>query len=174
MKHREIVLLALLLPAVYACKAKKNVVQSPVIVEARGNDNEIDNIKKDFPGTVERTASGIRFTFSSEILFSTNSSYLNDKSKGQIDDVAKVIQNKYGNSKILVEGHTDKTGTANYNVWLSEKRAASVKTYLVSQGLSAGNIKTEGLGDSRPVSDNKTKEGRYANRRVEVTVLKAN
>ena len=174
MKHREIVLLALLLPAVYACKSKKSLVQSPVIVEAKGNDNEIDNIKKDFPGSVERTATGIRFTFSSEILFPTNSSYLNDKSKGQIDNVARVIQSKYANNKILVEGHTDKTGTANYNVWLSEKRAASVKTYLVSQGLSSGNIDTDGLGDSRPVADNSTKEGRLANRRVEVTVLKAN
>lgn len=173
-KSRTILFLALLLPALYSCKTKKNVVKPTANVEVNNNDNEIDNIKKELPGDqVERTASGIRFTFSSEILFPTNSSYLNEKSKGRIDDVAKVISDKYNNRKVLVEGHSDKTGTSSYNLWLSEKRAASVKAYLVSLGIPEGNIKTAGLGDSSPIADNKTKEGRLINRRVEVTVLKA-
>lgn len=175
MKNRTIVFLALLLPAIYSCKAKKNLVKSPATMQTKSGDQEIDNLKKDLPGDqVDRTASGIRFTFSSEILFPTNSSYLNESSKSKIDDVAKVIKGKYADRKILVEGHSDKTGTSTYNQWLSEKRAASVKTYLVGLGIAAANIKIAGLGDSRPIADNKTKEGRLINRRVEVTVLKAN
>ncbi len=174
MKPSTIVFLALVLPAIYSCKTKKNLVKSPAVAETEKVDNEIFNIQKALPGDqVERTASGIRFTFSSEILFPTNSSYLNEKSKGRIDDVAKMIKNKYPDRKVLVEGHSDKTGTSEYNLWLSEKRAASVKTYLVGLGIPEANIKTSGLGDSRPVADNKTKEGRLINRRVEVTVLKA-
>lgn len=175
MKTKTIVFLAVLVPAIYSCKTKKNLVKPPETAETKSVDNEIFNIQKELPGDqVERTASGIRFTFSSEILFPTNSSYLNEKSKSRIDDVAKVIRDKYADRKVLVEGHSDKTGTSEYNLWLSEKRATSVKTYLVGLGISEGNVKTSGLGDSRPIADNKTKEGRLINRRVEVTVLKAN
>ena len=175
MRSRTIVFLALLLPAIYSCKTKKNLVKSPVAAETKNVDNEIDNIKKELPGDqIDRTASGIRFTFSSEILFPTNSSYLNEKSKSRIDDAAKVIRDKYADRKVLVEGHSDKTGTSEYNLWLSEKRAASVKTYLVGLGIPETNVKTSGLGDGSPIADNKTKEGRLINRRVEVTVLKAN
>ncbi|KEQ28372.1 OmpA family protein [Pedobacter antarcticus] len=175
MKNKTILFLALLLPAIYSCKAKKNVVKTPATVETKTGDNELDNIKKALPGDqVDRTDAGIRFTFSSEILFPTNSSYLNENSKTRINEVSRVIQNKYADRKILVEGHSDKTGTSEYNLWLSEKRAASVKAYLVSLGIPAVSIKTAGIGDTRPIADNKTKEGRLINRRVEVTVLKAN
>jgi len=174
MQNKTIVFLALLLPAMYSCKSKKNLVKPPVTVEAKTGDDELETIKKELPqDQVERTSSGIRFTFSSEILFPTNSSYLNDSSKGKIQEVAKVIQNKYPDRKILVEGHSDKTGTSKYNLWLSEKRAVSVQVYLSSLGIPAKNIKTAGQGDSRPIADNNTKEGRSINRRVEVTVLKA-
>ena len=86
--------------------------------------------------------------------------------------VAKLIQEKDKSRKILIEGHSDKTGTAVYNQWLSEKRAVSVKTYLVGLGINAERIKTAGLGDTQPIADNKTKEGRLKNRRVEITLLK--
>lgn len=175
MKNRTIVFLALLLPAIYSCKTKKIAAKPNATTEAESGDKEIFNIQRELPGDqVERTASGIKFTFSSEILFPTNSSYLNEKSKSRIDDVAKVIRNKYADRKVLVEGHSDKTGTSEYNLWLSEKRANSVKTYLVGLGIPEASIKTSGLGDSHPIADNKTKEGRLINRRVEVTVLKAN
>lgn len=173
MRTKPIVFLALLLPVFFACKTKKNLAKPTEVTETKSVDNEIFNIQRELPGDqVERTASGIRFTFSSEILFPTNSSYLNEKSKSRIDDVAKVIKNKYADRKVLVEGHSDKTGTSEYNLWLSEKRAASVKVQLVGLGIPETNIKTSGLGDSRPIADNKTKEGRLINRRVEITVLK--
>lgn len=175
MKNKTILFLALLLPAMYACKAKKNVVKTPVVNDTKTGDHELETIKKELPGDqIDRTAAGIRFTFSSEILFPTNSSYLNDNSKSRINEVSRVIQKKYADRTLLVEGHSDKTGTSKYNLWLSEKRAVSVKTYLESLGIASSHIRTAGLGDTRPVADNKTKEGRLINRRVEITVLKAN
>lgn len=173
MTKKLTLVLALLLTITLSCKTKKKLVQTPVKVENKAADTELDNIKKDLPqSNVERTDAGIRFTFSSEILFPTNSSYLNEGSKKSIDDVAKVILDKNSNREILVEGHSDKTGTSKYNLWLSEKRAVSVKTYLVSLGINSSRIKTAGIGDSRPIADNKTKEGRLINRRVEITILK--
>ncbi|WP_316835140.1 OmpA family protein [Pedobacter nutrimenti] len=174
MTHKTTFLLALLLTVTLSCKTKKKLVQTPAQqVENTAKDPELDKIKKDLPqDQVERTNAGIKFTFSSEILFPTNSSYLSEDSKKRLADVAKVIQEKNKSRKILIEGHSDKTGTAVYNQWLSEKRAVSVKTYLVGLGINAERIKTAGLGDTQPIADNKTKEGRLKNRRVEITLLK--
>lgn len=172
MTYKTTLALAFLVSLSLACKTKKAVVQTPPPVEKTA-DTELDKIKKDMPeDQVERTESGIKFTFSSEILFPTNSSILNEASKKKLADVAKIIKAKEAGRQILVTGHSDKTGTANYNQWLSEKRAVSVKTYLVSQGIDEKRFKTEGLGDTKPVADNKTKEGRLQNRRVEITLLK--
>ena len=69
---------------------------------------------------------------------------------------------------ITVTGHTDNVGTDTYNQKLSERRAESVKKYLVGKGLSAGQIQTQGKGESQPVADNKTADGRAKNRRVDI------
>jgi outer membrane protein OmpA-like peptidoglycan-associated protein len=169
------VVLGVLLLFTLSCKSKKPLVQTPSPVAQVENDAELNGIKKDLPASqVERTNEGIKFTFSNEILFPTNSSYLNGNSSKNIADVAKVIAQKGDGREILVEGHSDKTGTPEYNLWLSEKRAVSVKNYLVGLGIPAEKIKTAGLGDTQPIADNKTKEGRLTNRRVEVTLLKVN
>ncbi|WP_231561154.1 OmpA family protein [Sphingobacterium sp. T2] len=70
-----------------------------------------------------------------------------------------------------MDGHTDSTGEEKYNIWLSEKRAASVKKYLEDGGVSASRITTKGYGPNKPIADNKTPEGRQKNRRVEVVIL---
>jgi len=172
MKNRTIIFLAASLFVAFSCKTKKKIVQAPAAAQTTGVDTELDSIKKNLPeDKVERTDAGIKFTFNSEILFPTNSSYLNQDSKSRIAGVAKVILQKGAGGDILVEGHSDKTGTAEYNLWLSEKRAVSVKAELVNLGINGNRIKTAGLGDTHPVADNKTKEGRLANRRVEVTLL---
>jgi outer membrane protein OmpA-like peptidoglycan-associated protein len=174
MTHKTILTLALLITISMSCKTKKAVVQTPVSTEENvSTDTELDKIKKELPkDQVERTDAGIKFTFGSEILFPTNSSYLNEPSKQRLENVSRILESKDSNRKIIVEGHSDKTGTAEYNKWLSEKRAASVKTYLVSLGISAQRIQTAGLGDTQPIADNKTPEGRLKNRRVEITLLK--
>ncbi|HAL54551.1 MAG TPA: OmpA family protein, partial [Sphingobacterium sp.] len=74
-------------------------------------------------------------------------------------------------NKIKVDGYTDATGTVEYNQWLSDKRAASVKKFLVDSGVAESRITAKGFGQSNPVGDNKTPEGRQKNRRVEVTIL---
>lgn len=154
-----------------SCKTKKATVQTPV--KQTEQDTELNNMKRDLPGNqVERTSEGIKFTFDSEILFPTNSSYLNANSSKSIADVVRVINGQGNTRKIIVEGHSDKTGTAEYNLWLSDKRATSVKNYLVSLGVAADRITTAGLGDTRPIAENSTKEGRMKNRRVEITLLK--
>lgn len=79
---------------------------------------------------------------------------------------------KYPGHKISVEGHTDSTGSEKYNQALSEKRAAAVKKYLVDNGASDGDkIKSVGFGESKPIADNKTKKGRFENRRVEILIF---
>ena len=71
----------------------------------------------------------------------------------------------------MAVGHTDSVGTDAYNQKLSERRAAAVKAYLVSKGIAANRVYTEGKGEKSPVADNKTKEGRAKNRRVEIEVV---
>ena len=72
---------------------------------------------------------------------------------------------------IHVEGHTDRIGTQEYNQKLSERRADAVKAYLVSKGVEKNRVYTEGKGEKQPVADNKTKEGKAKNRRVEIEVV---
>jgi OOP family OmpA-OmpF porin len=72
--------------------------------------------------------------------------------------------------KVALEGHTDSIGTEQYNQGLSERRANSVKDYLTKRGVDAGKISTRGFGETRPIADNKTAEGRAKNRRVEIKV----
>ncbi|MBT8072380.1 MAG: OmpA family protein, partial [Xanthomonadales bacterium] len=71
-------------------------------------------------------------------------------------------------TKVEVAGHTDSQGSAEYNLGLSERRAQAVADYLIANGANAGNITVKGYGESNPVADNGTKEGRAANRRVEL------
>jgi len=175
MTHRTIFILALLVSITFSCKTKKIAakVAAPDPVEKPMGDTELDKMKKELPDEeIERTENGIKFTFSSEILFPTNSSYLSESAKSRLEDVAKILKAKEGNRKIQIDGHSDATGTPEYNIWLSEKRAVSVKTFLVAQGIDEKRIQTSGKGANLPVATNKTKEGRLKNRRVEVTLLK--
>jgi outer membrane protein OmpA-like peptidoglycan-associated protein len=177
MRQRTILFLAMLAGTSMlapSCKTKKIPAKTQVpVMDSPKGDTELDNIRKEMPDEqVERTENGIKFTFNSEVLFPINSSYLSDVAKSKLDDVAKILKTKDSSRKILVDGHSDATGTANYNQWLSEKRAVSVKVYLSAQGIDEQRIKTAGYGSTQPVASNKTPEGRLKNRRVEVTLLK--
>lgn len=74
--------------------------------------------------------------------------------------------------KLKLVGHTDNTGTEPFNIKLSKARAEAVKSYLVSKGIDATRVTTDGLGSSKPIASNKTSEGRNANRRVEFLIAK--
>ncbi|WP_164108123.1 MULTISPECIES: OmpA family protein [Sphingobacterium] len=152
-----------------SCKQQQIVVNPGAVVSKDGTDDGLKNVKSEFEDA-SRTSEGIKFTLSSDLLFPTNSSYLTDKAKVELTKLSKLMKEDK-TKKIRVDGYTDATGTEEYNVWLSDKRAASVKKYLEEAGVSGGRISTKGFGPSKPVGDNKTPEGRQKNRRVEVTIL---
>ena len=100
--------------------------------------------------------------------FDTNSAKLKPTADKKLAEVVDFTV-KYPESDLAVTGHTDSTGSEAYNQKLSEKRAASVKAYLVNKGVPAEHIIAKGEGESKPVASNKTKAGRAENRRVEIT-----
>ncbi len=100
------------------------------------------------------------------ILFDVNKATLKPESMGVINQVAKMMK-KHPDLKLCIEGHTDCDGEKGFNQGLSEKRAQAVKDALVDSGIAASRLKTKGHGESRPVADNSTPEGKANNRRVE-------
>ncbi len=101
------------------------------------------------------------------ILFDTNSDHLKDESKPTLDALVGAAHDQ-PSWNFAIEGHTDNTGSDAHNQALSEKRAISVKAYLVNAGVNASRLTTQGFGSSRPVASNDTELGRSQNRRVEI------
>jgi OOP family OmpA-OmpF porin len=99
--------------------------------------------------------------------FDFNKATLKPAGKEMIDQAVKVMKQK-PDLKVSVEGHTDSIGSDAYNLKLSQRRAMAVRDYLVSQGIEATRITVVGFGESKPIADNKTEEGRAENRRVEI------
>jgi OOP family OmpA-OmpF porin len=87
-----------------------------------------------------------------------------------LDEAAGMLTGAHTGARVRIEGHTDSTGPEAYNQGLSERRANSVRSYLVSHGVDASRLTTVGYGESRPMADNATREGRALNRRVELQV----
>jgi outer membrane protein OmpA-like peptidoglycan-associated protein len=134
-------------------------------------DKQAEEIQKDIEGAkVERVGEGIKITFDSGILFDVNKSTLTTTARGNVDKLSQIL-NKYPDTNILVEGHTDATGTDEYNQKLSEQRAAAVATYAKGAGVDAARFTTVGYGEKQPIADNATTEGKSANRRVEIAIF---
>lgn len=152
-----------------ACKQQQLTILPGAVVSKDGTDDGLKNVKTEF-NDASRTDEGIKFSLSSDVLFPTNSSYLTEKAKTELNKLVKIL-NQDRSKKIRVDGHTDATGEVNYNIWLSEKRAASVKKYLEDGGVTGSRITTKGLGPNKPIADNKTAEGRQKNRSVEIIIL---
>lgn len=121
-------------------------------------------------GTVKQEARGMIITLSGGVLFETAKAELLPSAQVKLNDVAKALMQEDPLSPIVIEGHTDSQGGAEYNRLLSERRAAGVRDYLVSRGVAADRITSQGLGLTRPVADNTSPEGRANNRRVEIVV----
>ena len=98
--------------------------------------------------------------------FASDSATLSPKFVAKIEEVAKVL-NMNSEYKVVLEGHTDSTGSEKYNQILSEKRAKAVADVLINMGVSKDRIQTIGYGELSPIATNKTKEGRAQNRRVD-------
>jgi len=103
------------------------------------------------------------------VFFATASDKLLAQSNKRLDDVVKVL-NENPSYKIQIDGHTDSQGKDEYNLDLSNRRAASVKAYLVSKGIAEGRLTSTGYGETKPVADNTKAAGRAQNRRVEMTL----
>jgi len=134
-------------------------------------DKQAEELRKDLEGAkIERIGEGIKITFDSGILFGFDSSELTATSKSNISELARIL-NKYEDTEILIEGHTDSKGTEEYNQKLSEKRAGAVANHLKSLSVAAPRISQIGYGEEMPVADNSTEAGRHQNRRVEVAIF---
>ena len=134
-------------------------------------DEQAEELDRDLEGaTVERVGEGIKVTFASGILFDVNKHDLRPEAKENVTKLAGVL-NKYPDTNILIEGHTDADGTEEYNQRLSERRAASVSFFLAQNSVTSSRVSTMGYGELQPVTDNSTPDGKQANRRVEVAIM---
>jgi OOP family OmpA-OmpF porin len=111
-----------------------------------------------------------KVTYAADALFDFDKAVLKPEGKAKLDDLAGKVKG-INLEVIIAVGHTDSVGTDGYNQKLSVKRSEAVKAYLVSKGIEKNRVYTEGKGESQPVADNKTNDGRSKNRRVEVEVV---
>ena len=133
-------------------------------------DKQAQEIQNTVAGAdVIKTDEGIIVKFDEGILFDFNSSSLKAAAKTNIKNLVTTL-NKEEGTQILVIGHTDNVGSLAANQKVSDARAAAVKAFAVSQGLSASRVKTEGKNFSEPLASNDTDAGRAENRRVEIVI----
>ncbi len=134
-------------------------------------DKQAESLRQQLPDAeVKRVGEGIEVTFASGILFDVNSDRLQPAGEHDLDELASSLQ-QYNGTHVLLVGHTDSTGSADYNQRLSERRANSAKVRLMRDGLSGSRVDAVGRGEAEPVASNDTAAGRQANRRVEVAIF---
>jgi outer membrane protein OmpA-like peptidoglycan-associated protein len=122
------------------------------------------------PGaTVQRRDDSLLVNFESELFFDTGSSSLYAGSYDKLRSLARTLNN-YPKSDVIVKGHTDSVGAEAFNQTLSEKRADSVRSFLIAEGVAPARLTSIGFGESLPIATNDTPEGRQRNRRVEVEI----
>ena len=115
-------------------------------------------------------AAASKVTYAADAFFDFDKSVLKPEGKAKLDDLVGKVKG-INLEVIIAVGHTDSTGADAYNQKLSVARSEAVKAYLVSKGIEKNRVYTEGKGEKQPVADNKTKEGKAKNRRVEIEVV---
>ena len=133
-------------------------------------DQQEKKLRQQLQGTgvsVTRVGDNIILNMPGNITFATNSSDINANFYRTLNSVALVLK-EYEKTVVEVTGHTDSQGSDEYNLGLSERRANSVASYLIGQGLMAQRFVVQGMGKSQPIASNNTADGRQANRRVEI------
>ncbi|ALW85335.1 hypothetical protein AUC43_09650 [Hymenobacter sedentarius] len=137
----------------------------------RKMDKAAAELRRDLEGAkVERVGEGIKITFASGILFATNSASLTPDAAGNVSQLAETLK-KYADTNVVIEGHTDNTGSDAINQPLSQRRAQAVANTIINEGVDAARITATGYGSTQPVADNTTAAGKAANRRVEVAIF---
>ena len=134
-------------------------------------DKQAREIETALPGAqVERVGEGIKLVLGeNSVRFDTNKSTLTTTAKANLDKLVPVFKS-YADTDIVIYGYTDSTGSAEYNLNLSQQRANSVEKYLESKGLNMSRFKMVGMGIADPIATNDTPEGRSQNRRVEFAI----
>ena len=133
-------------------------------------DKQAEEIKNSVPdASVERVGEGIVVEFNSNVLFGFDQSNLSGDAKINLDKLAGVLD-KYPDTDIEIQGHTDSKGSKAYNQSLSERRAGAVSVYLEGKGITANRVTIKGFGETIPKYDNGTDAGREQNRRVEFLI----
>ncbi|MDQ3949252.1 MAG: OmpA family protein [Gemmatimonadota bacterium] len=134
-------------------------------------DQQAKEIKQNIPGAVvERVGEGIQVTFESGLLFDYDSDRIKPTAAENLRSLARSLNN-YPNTDLVIVGHTDGIGSADYNAELSQRRARAAANYLASLGVNPARLRTFGRGESEPVAENTSDVGRQQNRRVEVAIF---
>jgi len=161
-------------------KAAGNTAMGAIIGAAAGGvtgavigrkmDKQAEEMKKEIPDAqVVRVAEGIVIEFNSKILFGFDQSGLTTDARTNLDKLLAILQ-KYPDTNIEVQGHTDSKGTTSYNQKLSEERASTVSYYLSGKGITTSRLTINGFGETFPRYTNTTTDGQAQNRRVEFLV----
>jgi outer membrane protein OmpA-like peptidoglycan-associated protein len=134
-------------------------------------DKQAAEMQRDLEGAkVERVGEGIKITFDSGLLFDVDKAALKPQSKENLQKLASILQ-KYEDTNILLEGHTDNTGSDEHNLQLSRLRSQAVGNFLASLKVNPARFTIMGYGESQPMAANDTAEGRQINRRVDLAVM---
>jgi OOP family OmpA-OmpF porin len=150
----------------YRCMAAAQPVAAPapVIHEAEPAPPE--------PPAPRASISEEQIDLMETVQFETDSAVLVDRSKSLLDEVGDLLNKHPEITKVRIEGHTDSKASPKHNMKLSQDRAASVQQYLVDHGVAADRLTTKGFGETKPIADNGTEEGRAKNRRVDFKIVK--
>lgn len=133
-------------------------------------DKQAAEMERDLEGArIERIGEGIKITFAGGLLFDVDRADVRPEAQANLVKLTTILQ-KYDDTNVLVEGHTDATGTEEHNMDLSLRRSSSVATFLAAQGLAPGRLSAVGYGELQPIASNETTDGRQQNRRVEVAI----
>jgi outer membrane protein OmpA-like peptidoglycan-associated protein len=133
-------------------------------------DQQAKELQQNIPGaTVTRVGEGIAVTFASGLLYDFDSDAVKPTAAQNLRSLAQSL-GKYPNTDILIVGHTDATGSDNYNQSLSERRAQSAQLFLTREGVNNSRLRAAGRGETEPIASNDTEAGQAKNRRVEVAI----
>ena len=155
--------------AAAALQAQRDAEAAAAAAAAKKAQQEKDAAALAAVGKVQTLEDEISVVLSNDILFELGKTELSDSSKQTLNYAVEIL-NQIPERSLIVEGHTDSTGPEEFNMKLSEQRAKIVYDYMLEKGLQMKEVNYKGYGETRPVADNETKEGRIANRRVEFRI----
>ncbi len=154
----------------YMDKQEASMRQALADSEAASIQRENQVLAQAESSSTKKSVDVLTVTFKSDFLFTVNSATILPGGYDELERVAQVL-NQYPQTTIRISGHTDSTGSADYNQKLSERRAQSVKTALAGMGVDPARMTTIGYGKSKPIASNNTESGRQQNRRVEIRII---